>query len=118
MHHVQPHNYAYTNSYADTDTDIYSHTHAHTDTDTYFHTLAHTYTYTYTHTTTRSRRSAMKMDGRRDHFTPQLFQFQEILKPNYNSVDLAEVEQPMESVRQPEPRANDSELLAVGALVY
>ncbi len=40
-------------------------------------------------------------------------QFQEILKPNYNSVDLAEVELPMNFVAQPEPRANDSELLAV-----
>ena len=39
-------------------------------------------------------------------------QFQEILKPNYNSVDLAEVEL-VESYMGSEPRANDTQLLAV-----
>lgn len=41
-------------------------------------------------------------------------QFQEILKPNYNSVDLAEVE--LVDKMPPEPRGNDSELLAVSLL--
>ena len=42
------------------------------------------------------------------------FQFQEILKPNYNSVDLAEVEL-IHDYKNPqaEPRSNDTELLAV-----
>ena len=40
-------------------------------------------------------------------------QFQEILKPNYNSVDLAEVELVAGNEYINEPRANDSELLEV-----
>ena len=40
-------------------------------------------------------------------------QFQEILKPNYNSVDLAEVELVDSYPYLPEPRSNDSELLQV-----
>ena len=42
------------------------------------------------------------------------FQFQEILKPNYNSVDLAEVEL-IHNYKNPQtdPRSNDTELLAV-----
>jgi len=40
-----------------------------------------------------------------------LHQFQEILKPNYNSVDLAEVE--LVDTYDPQPRGNDSQLLAV-----
>ena len=46
--------------------------------------------------------------------TPKLFQFQEILKPNYNSVDLAEVEL-IDNMGMPEPRSNDTELLAVSS---
>lgn len=42
------------------------------------------------------------------HSTPQ---FQEILKPNYNSVDLAEVE--LVDTYMAEPRGNDTQLLAV-----
>ena len=47
-------------------------------------------------------------------------QFQEILKPNYNSVDLAEVE--LVDTYLDEPRGNDSQLLAVSlknkSLIY
>ena len=39
------------------------------------------------------------------------FQFQEILKPNYNSVDLTEVE--LVDSYNSEPRGNDTQLLAV-----
>eukprot|EP00094_Tigriopus_californicus_P005874 TCALIF_05660-PB protein Name:"Similar to Cacna2d3 Voltage-dependent calcium channel subunit alpha-2/delta-3 (Rattus norvegicus)" AED:0.25 eAED:0.25 QI:0/0.5/0.53/0.92/0.58/0.61/13/1066/709 len=39
--------------------------------------------------------------------------FQEILKPNYNSVDLAEVELVFDRLVDAQPRANDSELLAM-----
>merc|ERR1719411_984302 len=39
--------------------------------------------------------------------------FQEILKPNYNSVDLAEVELVAGNEFQNEPRANDTELLEI-----
>ena len=39
-------------------------------------------------------------------------QFQEILKPNYNSVDLTEVEL-VDNANIDEPRGNDTQLLAV-----
>ena len=42
------------------------------------------------------------------------FQFQEILKPNYNSVDLTEVE--LVDSYNSEPRGNDTQLLAVSIL--
>ena len=42
-----------------------------------------------------------------------VFQFQEILKPNYNSVDLAEVEL-VHDPKYDEPRHNDTELFRVG----
>jgi hypothetical protein len=42
-------------------------------------------------------------------------QFQEILKPNYNSVDLAEVE--LVDTYDAEPRGNDTQLLAVSIIV-
>ena len=45
-----------------------------------------------------------------------MFQFQEILKPNYNSVDLAEVEL-VHDPRNDEPRHNDTELFKVGSSV-
>ena len=45
-----------------------------------------------------------------------VFQFQEILKPNYNSVDLAEVEL-VHNPTYDEPRRNDTELLRVGSSV-
>ena len=41
-----------------------------------------------------------------------VFQFQEILKPNYNSVDLAEVEL-VHDPKYDEPRHNDTELFRV-----
>ena len=43
-------------------------------------------------------------------------QFQEILKPNYNSVDLTEVE--LVDTYNPEPRGNDTQLLAVSVLFW
>ena len=45
-----------------------------------------------------------------------MFQFQEILKPNYNSVDLAEVEL-VHNPTYDEPRRNDTELLRVASSV-
>ena len=44
------------------------------------------------------------------------FQFQEILKPNYNSVDLTEVE--LVDSYNSEPRGNDTQLLAVSILYF
>ena len=45
-----------------------------------------------------------------------VFQFQEILKPNYNSVDLAEVEL-VHDPKYDEPRHNDTELFRVSPSV-
>ena len=49
-------------------------------------------------------------------FLHNFFQFQEILKPNYNSVDLAEVEV-VHDPNYDEPRHNDTKLLRVGSSV-
>ena len=48
--------------------------------------------------------------------TQFVFQFQEILNPNYNSVDLAEVEL-VHDPRNNEPRHNDTKLFKVGSSV-
>ena len=42
-----------------------------------------------------------------------VFQFQDVLKPNYKSVDLAEVEL-VHDPKYDEPRHNDTELFRVG----
>ena len=45
-----------------------------------------------------------------------VFQFHETLKPNYNSVDLAEVEL-VHDPKYDDPRHNDTELFRVGPSV-